>query len=149
MTIQSFRRLPWHKRLRSLRFWQMIQAIEITNDGIRLERGGNWELASWDEIKNSTMTKQTYMTGTPKFAHSIRMARSEILSFDTPRGRISIDISLSTPHFEHNEDLRNILIKKLHPTIMKHSFVNRMHELFIIVCVILIVAVPLAYYFLR
>lgn len=137
-----FRRLPWHSRLFSLHPWQPIQSIEITGDGIRLEKSGGKESLLWDELNNAIIVNQSTIRSRREI-----LVISDILSFEARGRRIFIDLSLRTPHFERGLELRELLLEKLRPRIEKLSRITRLRSLFMIVSITLIIVVPLLYFF--
>lgn len=170
-----FRRLPWYKRLRCLRIWQPIDAIDATDAGIRLSVGGAWTTYAWSDIRDAVIDRREYFpsrkfgsavrTFTPEEAERLadeRRARphgfagkhgsvieSDMLSFEAGSRTFRIDISLLTPHFDHDMELRAIVMNRLRPRIEKQTWMQRMaFWSMVIVITAVIVAFIGAYVFL-
>ncbi len=147
-----FRRLPWYERLRCLRIWQPIGAIDATDAGIRLLVGGAWTSYAWNDIRDAVIERHEYLptrkigtavrTFTPEEAERLadeRRARphgfagkyggiveSDMLSFEAGGRKFRIDVSLLTPHFDHDMELRAIIMDRLRPRIEKQTWMQRM-----------------------
>lgn len=133
--MNTYLRLPWYKRLFSLQIWQSIDAIEITATGLRLKKGPAWIDAPWSQIQHASLQTQQYLQGN----RQPKRLTSDLLSFAIEGIKYSIDLSLQTPHFEKNEELRTLLLEKMHPATDNQSFQNRMKELCMIIGVTLVV----------
>ncbi len=134
-----FQRLPFYKRLQSLQVRQPVQALDIQDDVLRLQLGNVWESVRWDHIKNASILRQTYLRGGITATNNLRRRTSDILTFETPTRNVSMDLSLTTPHFENIDELRKLLFKKLNPHTVVQSLAKRMGQLWVIVVVALII----------
>jgi len=130
----------------------------MTDDGVRLLVGGAWKEFAWGDIRNPVITRQEYLPTrrrpsvlrlfTPDEASLLAVERrkrpqgaaskagiveSDLLSFDAGDGTHHIDVSVLTPHFDHDLELRNIIFERMHPRIGKQAIGKRLNKLFAIV----------------